>query len=134
MATTKLRIKKTGEPTPKPTLQELAQANQFAKDFATRKGLVIGQDAHVGNALPKFIDAATGQPVVQGQTKLPPNTIMDIRNVPSYVKELQMGDDNIPYFKDQSTGDIQFVHPDIARSSRFNPNRGKAVDMLIAKR
>jgi len=130
MATTKLRIKKGGELTP----QELAKQNQFAKDFATRKGLVIGQDAHVGSTGAPFIDAATGLPTVAGQAKLPPNTITDIRNVPSYVKELQMGDDNIPYFKDQTTGDIQFVHPDIARSSRFNPNRGKAVDMLIAKR
>lgn len=131
MATTKLRIKKDDKPTP----QQLAAANQFAKDFAKRQNLIIGENAHVGNSIPKFIDAATGQPVV-GQSQFPSNTITDIRQIPSYVTadNIIKGKDGLSYFEDQQKGDLIPIHPDILRSPRFNPMRGKVTDMLIAKR
>ncbi len=89
----------------------------------------------MGDTGAPFIDAVTGLPTTDTQAKLPPNTIMDIRHIPSYVKELSIDEsNNVPYYKDESNGDIQYVHPDIFRSSRFNPNRGKSADMLIAKR
>ncbi len=132
----KIKITKGGDDDEKKlSPQELAKQNQFAKTFAMRKIPAIGENAHVGPTGAPFIDAATGLPAAPAQTKLPPNTIMDIRNVPSYVKELSIDENNnVPYYKDASTGDIQYVHPDIFHSSRFNPNRGKSADMLIAKR
>ena len=135
MATTKLRITK-GEDPKAPTPQQLAAANQFAKTFALRKGLISGESTHVGGAIPRFIDSATGQDITGVKPPIfPTGTIMDIRQVPTYVKDLQFDDkSNLPYFVNQETGDIQYVHPDIARSSRFNPNRGKSADQLIAKR
>ena len=120
MATTKVRVKKEDPQTPTP--QQLASANAFAKDFATRKNLLIAQDAHVGNAIPKFIDSRTGMETT-GASRLPPRTITDIKMIPSYVKSFQF-DNGVPYYKDEDSGDIQYVHPDIARSPRFNPNRG----------
>jgi hypothetical protein len=44
-----------------------------------------------------------------------------------------MDENGIPYYQDSTSGDIQFVHPDIARSARFNPNRGKTNLLSYAK-
>lgn len=123
------------DPTSPPTQAELEAANKFAKEFATRKGLTIAQDAHVGNIIPKFIDQTTGKEFVGGQGKLPPRTIMNINQIPTYVKDLQWDDkSNIPYYIDKQTSDIQYVHPDIFFSSRFNPYRGKSKEDLIVKK
>lgn len=125
-----------GDDPKKPTKQQLAAANQFAKDFAMRKGMTaIGANAHVGDSLPPTVDAAGNVLQPQMGLKLPHNTIMDIRQVPSYVTadSISMGQDNIPYFQDQSTGDFVPIHPDILRSSRFNPHRGQT-DKSIAKK
>ncbi len=116
-----------------PNRKDLDRANIFAKEFATRKGLVIGNDAHVGNSIPKFVDNK-GKELVGGMnSSLPPRTITNINLIPSYVKNLELDPDTkVPYYLDEQTGDIQYVHPDIARTERFNPNRGKSVEMLAA--
>lgn len=118
----------------KPSPKQLQAANQFAKDFATRKGLMIGANAHVGGQLPRFIDSATGQEFMNGGQQFPFNTIRDIRQIPSYVRpeDIVTGKDNLQYFEDQQTGDFIPIHPDIMRSPRFNPNRGQH-DKSIAK-
>lgn len=130
----KVRIAFTGDDPKKPSPYEIMAANRFAKDFARRKGLVIAQDAHVGNAVPKFIDATTGKEATVN-AKLPPNTVTDIRQLPSYVKadNLVKGQDGLSYFENQVTGDMTPIHPDIVRSKRLNPNRGKTNLLSYAK-
>ena len=130
------KIRISEDPVDKPSPKQIQAANQFAKAFAIRKGLGIGEEAHVGNQLPPFVDAATGQNITNvPQPSFPHGTIMDIRQVPSYVKDLQFDTkSNLPYYVNQESGDIQYVHPDIARSTRFNPNRGKTADMMLVSR
>lgn len=132
----KLRLK-TGDPgTPnsKPSPSELAAANEFARNMALRKGLASGENTYVGNQLPKFVDAL-GNPVTAHNAPLPPRTITNINQIPTYVKELQWDDQrNVPYYVDEKTGDMQYVHPDIFYSTRFNPKRGMSAEMLLAKK
>jgi hypothetical protein len=131
MATTKLRVKRDDKLSP----EELAKQNAFARDFAKRQNLITGENTHVGSSGAKFIDAATGLPMT-GQPQYPSNIVMDISKVPSYVTadNIIKGKDGLSYFEDQTTGNMMPLHPDILRSPRFNPNRGKSTDMLIAKR
>lgn len=129
----RLRIKTTGDPKPSP--EELAKANAVLKDIATRRGIVNAASLTVGNKLPRYIDSATGKDITNvPAAKYPQGTIMDIRQVPLSVTELQFDNKaNLPYFLDDN-GYIKYVHPDIAASSRFNPNRGKYKEDLIAKK
>jgi hypothetical protein len=124
-----------GDDPKKPSKRAVQEAEAFAKNFAMRKIPMIGSNAHTGGLVPQFIDSATGQQYMPDQLRLPPNTITDIRKVPSYVRaeDIVVGNDNIPYFEDQSTGDMTPIHPDILRSSRFNPNRGQ-YDKSVAKK
>lgn len=132
MATTKLKLKK--EDPSKPTPQQLQAANQFAKTWALRNNLISGENTHVGGAIPPFVDSRTGQDIT-GVTALPAGTITDIRQIPSYVTadNIIQGKDGFHYFEDQN-GDMKPIHPDILRTPRFNPNRGKSLEMLIAKK
>jgi hypothetical protein len=66
----KIRIGFTGDDPKKLSPLELMAQNKFAREFAVRKGLIIGNDAHVGKEGAKFIDAATGKETT-GQSKLP---------------------------------------------------------------
>lgn len=136
MATTKIRVTKSGDEPKKLSPQDIASQTAFAKNFALRKNLLIGQNAYVGSEGAPFVDASgkdiTGVP---SQSKLPYNTITDIRKIPAYVAASDIKyDDVVPYYIDQQTGDAQPIHPDIARSSRFNPNRGKTITDLMAMR
>lgn len=124
---TKLKVK--GDDPKKPTPKEIEAANQFAKQFTARKGLMIAGDAHVGSQVPKFTGAV-------GLGGLPPNTVTDIRMIPSYVtdKDIFVTKEGVHGYTDQQTGDFKPIHPDIVRSSRFNPNRGKSAEQLLVKR
>jgi hypothetical protein len=100
----------------KPSAMELATANQFAKTFAKVHIPMIGEDAHVGNSIPKFVDEAgrniTGQPAKPG-FKL--NT-----QVPSYVTSLQYDDQmKYPYYVDQTSGDNMYVPHEYMNLPRF---------------
>ncbi len=130
----KIKIAFTGDDPKKPSPLELMAQNRFAKDFAARKGLVIAQDAHVGANGAPFVDPS-GKPVVTQPTKLPYNTVTDIRNLPSYVNadNVIQGKDGLSYFENQVTGDMTPIHPDILRTKRFNPNRGKTNLLSYAK-
>jgi hypothetical protein len=116
------------DPKKKPTKEELAKANSFARQFALRKNLITGENTNVGNAIPPFIDAQTGVDLTgkPNTSQLPPNTITDIRMLPNYVtsNDLITGKDGLSYFQNQD-GDMIPIHPDIVRSSRLNPNRGQ---------
>ncbi len=130
--TTKIRV---GDDPKKPTPAQLAAANEFARNFTARQGLAIANMAHVGNQVPQFRDVA-GNNVTGAQQQLPPNLITDIRQIPSYVTpdNIILGKDGLHYYEDQQTGDMRPIHPDILRSPRFNPNRGKTADMMLVAR
>lgn len=114
-----------------PTAEQLAAANQFAKQIALRQGLISGENTHVGNQLPRFIDDR-GRDV----TGMPPPEVGKLSsNVPSYVKSLDWDDKmNLPYYTDEKTGYIQYVPKDLFYSARFNPNRGQSILNFIAKK
>jgi hypothetical protein len=120
----KLVVKRKGD---EPTPQEIEAQNKRAREFAVRKGLIIGNDAHVGKEGAKYIDASTGKELVGGNSSLPYGTITDIRQIPLDVtdKDISYDEKNMPYYVDKTSGDFKYIHPDIARSSRFNPSRGK---------
>ena len=128
-------MKYSGDPEDgkKPSAKKLEEANQFAKRFALRNNLIFGENAHVGNQIPKFVDES-GMDVTNMQSKLPSNIITDIRRIPSYVTadNLIKGKDGMTYFEDQTTGDMLPIHPDILRSPRFNPNRGIPIQNQMA--
>jgi hypothetical protein len=119
----------------KPTPQQLEQANQEARRFAMARSLVSGENTNVGGQIPQYYNQGgkniTGMPA-GGQ--LPPRTIMNINQIPPYVKDLQWNEQaGAPYYVDEKTGDIQYVHPSIFYSSRFNPNRGMGMMSATAK-
>ena len=131
----KLKIR-TGDPgTPaKPSPAQLAEATAFARNFALRRGLVSGENTTVGGQIPRFVDTM-GNPANVQNKPLPPRTITNINQIPTYVKELQWDEQkNVPYYIDQQTDEIKYVHPDIFYSTRFNPTRGMSADMLLAKK
>lgn len=116
---------KPGEDPKKPTREQVRSANQFAKAFALRKRLISGEDTHTGGQVPKFYDIRGNQLPAR---QLPPGTITNISLVPYYVKELDWDEStNTPYYIDEKTGNLQYVHPDIFRSTRFNPGSGMSL-------
>ena len=118
----KLIVKKTlGDDDPKK--KALAEANAKVKEFAVRRGLIIGNDAHV-DSIPKYIDAKTGKDITGVTTNLPQSQITPY--VPPYVKSLEWdAKANMPYFIDEKTGDQRYVPKDYFYLPRFNPNRGQ---------
>ncbi len=130
---TKIKVK--GDDPKKPTAAQLEAANKFAQQFTAKQGLGIASMAHVGNQIPAFVNSA-GQDITGVPAKLPSNLVSDIRQIPSYVTpdNIILGKDGLHYFEDQSTGDMKPIHPDILRSPRFNPNRGKTADMMLVSR
>lgn len=116
----KVRVKTGGDPKDKkaPTAAELAEANRIAKEFAIRRNLISGENTHVGNQIPKYIDAATGKELVAGSIQ--PQAGSTNYNVPSYVKSLEWDDRaNLPYYIDEKTGDLTYVAKDLFYSPRF---------------
>jgi len=118
------------DPKKKPTPKMIADANAFARSFGARKLPFIGENLHTGNTVAPFIDAATGMDIsgiAPPPIKLPFGTITDPRMIPSYVTDKDIIRDdpnNVPYFINQETGDMQYIHPDLLTMRRFNPNRG----------
>lgn len=119
----------------KPTPFALAKANAFAKDFTARKGLLIAEDAHVGNRIPKFVNQAGQEMAPSKGPQFPAGTFTNINQIPTYVtgNDIQY-DLGTPYYKDATSSDIQFIHPDLARAPRFNPNRGQTADQVVMRR
>jgi len=83
----------------KPAASELEAANRFAKNFATRRGLLSGENTHTGGAIPQFVEGRTGQVIPTGQPEPP---ICNLSNkVPAYVTSLEWDDkSNLPYYID----------------------------------
>lgn len=107
---------------PKPTPKELAAANQFAKTFAARKGLISGEDTHVGDTIPKFVDEKGNE---ISQINVPKPNVKVSTFVPPEVNELLEDNTGLPYFIHPQTGDVVHVPQDYRALPRFNPNRGK---------
>ena len=111
--TTKIKVSKK----PAATSAEVEAANQFAKSFALRRGLVSGENTHTGGQVPKFIDQRTGADV--SGVVAPPIGKMSNR-VPAYVTSLEWDKDaNLPYYIDDKTGDTQYVDKELFYSPRF---------------
>lgn len=103
---------------PSPTPAELAAANKFAKEMALRRGLISGENTHVGNQIPKFFDARTGKELGVGDVE-PGIGRLDTK-VPLYVKSLEWdAQSNLPYYIDEKTNDIKYVAKDLFYSPRF---------------
>lgn len=124
-----------GDPKPKLSLRDYQRQTAYARDFALRRGLVSGQNTIIPETGAPFIDANTGKEIPFGQQtqKYSPNTIIDIKKVPYYVKTLEYdGKNNTWFYEDEKTGDYTPVSHEIAYSSRFQPNRGKANQSIMA--
>lgn len=119
----------TDDPIKKPTPQQLEAANKVARGFAMRRHLVSGENTHVGNSLPKYVDTS-GREVSPDRTPIPSQMIMKVP--PSYVTKLDWDENaNLPYFFDDKTGDIQYVNKEWFYTDRFNPDRGKSKEQLM---
>lgn len=140
----KLRIARSNDPKPKPKVyqsqSEIDADNAESKRFSVTHHLLPGNDANigdkkVGDPVVPYIDLKTGKDITgqPPETQLPPNTITDIRKVPYYVMPQDIKYDKpVPYYIDQQSGDEQPIHPDIARSTRFVPTRGKYDQSILA--
>ncbi len=96
---------------------EVEAANQFAKSFALRRGLLSGEDTHTGGLVPKFIDQRTGADVT-GMAAPPIGKLTN--KVPAYITSLEWDKDaNLPYYIDDKTGDTQYVDKELFYSPRF---------------
>jgi hypothetical protein len=114
---------------PKPTKQQLLEANIFAKQFAKRKGHLNPELTHVGNKIPQFVDAS-GKPLPKNFTPVPAHQIN--QQVPSYVKELEWDETaNMPFYKDSQSGDIKYVNRDLFFTDRYNPRRTYARNSIL---
>lgn len=105
----------------KPTSSELAAANKLAKRLSVQRGLIIGENAHTGGQIPRFIDAKTGADI----TGMPdPGMVGRVNTrVPDYVKSLEWDEHaSLPYYIDEKTGDVQYVPKEYFGLPRFkNP-------------
>lgn len=121
----KVRVKTGGgDPTEKkkPTANELAEANRVAKEFAVRRGLMIGENAHVGGQIPKYIDARTGKELLPNAIQPPLGNLSN--KVPLGIQELEWdAKANLPYYIDPQTGDTQYVAKELFYSPRFRRNK-----------
>lgn len=106
---------------PKPTAKEILAANLFAKEFARKRHHIMAEETHVGNQVPKFLDAA-GNELPKNFSNVPQHMIS--QKVPTYVKELEWDSKaNLPYYVDDQSGDIKYVSRDFFYSDRFQPKR-----------
>ncbi len=106
---------------PKPTTQQLLEANLFAKAFARRKGHLAAEATHTGGEIPKFTDAS-GRPLLKDFSPLPISMVSP--KVPAYVKELQWDEaNNMPYYVDNQSGDLKYVQRDLFFTDKYNPKR-----------
>jgi hypothetical protein len=118
---------KGGEP--KPTTQQLMEANLFAKAFARRKGHINAESTHVGGELPKYVDAS-GKPLSKDFSPIPMSMVSP--KVPAYVKELEWDEaNNMPYYVDNQSGDMKYVQRDLFFTDRYNPRRTYARNSIV---
>lgn len=116
----------------KPTQQQIIDANMFAKNFASTHGLMMAEDMHVGNMIPRFIDQKTGKDYVPSQS-VPQSKIKSF--VPPEINSLEWDDSaKLPYYDDPQSGEKAYVPQNYFFLPRFNPNRGKPAQDLIAKK
>jgi hypothetical protein len=106
----------------KPTASELAEANRIAKDFAVRRNLIIGENAHVGNQIPQYVEAGTGRVLTKNDAISPMGKLSN--KVPLGIQELEWdAKANLPYYIDPQTGDTQYVAKELFYSPRFRRNK-----------
>lgn len=124
----KVRVKTGGDPKEKkaPTSSELAEANRIAKEFSVRRNLIIGENAHVGNKIPQYVEAGTGKVLTPNDVTPPLGKLSSL--VPSYVKSLEWdAKANLPYYIDEKTGDTQYVAKELFYSPRFKRTQAPQV-------
>lgn len=119
--------------TSKPSAAEIEAANVLARDIAMRKGLISGENTHVGDQIPKFYDSRTGKELVAGDAPPPVGRLSN--KVPLYVKSLEWDESaQLPYYIDQQSGDMQYVNKDLFHSPRFQSTRGATPITSLVKR
>jgi hypothetical protein len=96
---------------------DVEAANNFAKNFALRRGLVSGENTHTGGVVPAFVDPS-GKPVPLPQTVAPVGMLSN--KVPAYVKQLEWDEESkLPYYIDSASGDMKYVNKELFYSPRF---------------
>ena len=117
--------------TAKASSADLEAANKFAKNFALRKGLISGENTHVGGVIPKFIEGRTGMELPAGG--IAPAGLLS-NKVPPEVKSLEWdAKANLPYYIDPQTGDSKYVAKELFYLPRFRRSNATPVLNSIAK-
>jgi len=129
----KVRIKSGGDKDKKPTPAEIEAANKLARDISVRKNLLMGENIHVGDQIPKFYDARSGKELLPGDVQPPVGRLTN--KVPLYVESLEWDSKaNLPYYVDEKTGDLQYVQKDLFHAPRFSPNKNQSILNSVAKK
>lgn len=102
---------------PKATSADVEAANNFAKNFALRRGLISGENTHTGGIVPQFVDPS-------GRPALPPESVAPVgmlsNKVPAEIKSLEWDDKaKLPYYIDPASGDTKYVNKELFYAPRF---------------
>jgi hypothetical protein len=128
----KTKVRVSGAKPATPSASELEAANRFAKDFALRKGLISGENTHVGGVIPKFVD-----PLGKPAQPVAPVGMLSNR-VPAEIKSLEWdAKANLPYYIDPQSGDSKYVAKELFYLPRFRRSNALLENPLgnpIAKR
>lgn len=93
---------------------DVEAANNFAKNFAMRKGLISGENTHTGGIVPQFVDPSG----VPAQPVAPVGLLSN--KVPAEIKSLEWdAKANLPYYIDPRSGDSKYVAKELFYLPRF---------------
>ncbi len=115
-----------------PTPREIEAANQLAKEFAARRGMLNAEETNVGGQLPKV--TFDGRPIPYG-APLPSYTQQRFKPVPSYATEVQFDQASNKAWYTNNQGDLIEMDPRDMNLPQFTKNNRKIspTDNLIAK-
>lgn len=93
---------------------DVEAANNFAKNFALRRGLISGENTHTGGIVPQFVNPS-------GLPAEPVAPVGMLSNkVPAEIKSLEWdAKANLPYYIDPKSGDSKYVAKELFYAPRF---------------
>lgn len=105
---------------------DVEAANNFAKNFAMRKGLISGENTHTGGIVPQFVDPL-GMPA---QPVAPVGLLSN--KVPAEIKSLEWdAKANLPYYIDPRSGDSKYVAKELFYLPRFRRSNALMENPLV---
>lgn len=115
----------------------IAKQNADAKRFGATHGMANPENLHVDDLYGAPMTDEAGNIIPEGKPQpYPLDVITDITKIPVDVRGNVLHFDaqrRLNYYEEPQTSDPKYVSHEIAASTRFNPDRGKSKEELLAK-